>query len=371
MSFQFIHVDSFSRTSPKTGKTGGHSVRSIVAEANRESGCTPHLNAPQPPIYVYGKPLVEVEATCERWAAGTTDAKGRKARKDALCLLAGVFSAPKEIASEQWDDIKADALKWLQGLYGDRLQTVVEHTDEGHPHCHFYVVPRPGERFDTIHDGKRAANELPKDTLKGARNRAYKAAMRSFQDDYHQHVGGPNGMTRIGPGRRRLTREAWKLEQNQTEAIGRKLQQAEALRVEARCIIENAKTGVERLRSDAFAERGAMQQKVLAEAAMIQEAARRQGIKQGRTEALEQFGKSSLWAKLIGLLSRKSAEIGELNGRVKVLCKEYKKAVEQANRSASLIGSVKAAGRRVAERLLKLEQERDAALTRDSLKKTF
>ena len=359
MPFQFMHIESYSRSTPKTGKTGGHSVRSIVAEANRESGSTHHIEAPLPPTYVYGRPLVELEATCESWAAGTTDAKGRKTRKDALCLLAGVFSTPEGTSPELWESIKADALEWLQDRYGDRLQTVVEHTDEAHPHCHFYVIPSPGERFDVIHDGKRAANELPKDALKGDRNQAYKRAMRSLQDDYHEHVGAPNGMTRIGPGRRRLTREAWKLEQSQTEDIGQKLRQAEALVVEAEHTIESAKTSLERIRSDALAEK----QKALADAAETLGASRQQGIEQGRIEALNQFGKLSLWAKLAGLLSRKDTEITALEGQMKVLRKERDKAVKQAEKSTSLIATVKAAGRRISERFVALEQERDAALT--------
>lgn len=364
MSFQFMHVESYSRTTPKTGKTGGHSVRSIVAEANRERGNTPHVEAPEPPTYVYGKPLEELEGTCEAWAADTTDAKGRKARKDALCLLAGVFSAPEGTTPEQWESIKADALEWLKGRYGDRLQTVIEHTDEAHPHCHFYVVPRPGERFDAIHDGKRAANELPKDTLKGERNQAYKAAMRSFQDEYHEHVGAPNGMTRIGPGRRRMTREAWKLEQIQHEEIGQKLQRADALVVEAGHALEGAKTDVERIRSDALAEIRKMQQKALSDADKAQEKARTEGIEQGRTEALEQFGKSSLWAKLTGLLSRKDTEIEALKTEVKTLTKERNKATKEVGRLGALVKSVKAAGKSVAERFLGVERERDDALVR-------
>lgn len=364
MSFQFMHVESYSRNTPKTGKTGGHSVRSIVAEANREQGNTPHVEAPEPPTYVYGKPLEELEGTCEAWAEGTTDAKGRKARKDALCLLAGVFSAPEGTTPEQWESIKADALGWLRGRYGERLQTVIEHTDEAHPHCHFYVVPYPGERFDAIHDGKRAANELPKDALKGRRNEAYKAAMRSFQDEYHEHVGAPNGMTRIGPGRRRMTREAWKLEQIQHEEIGQKLQRADSLVVEAEHAREGAQMEVERIRRDAIGEIRTRQAKALADADKAQEKARREGNEQGRSEALERFGKSSLWAKLTGLLSRKDKEIKGLKAEVKSLRKERNKVTKEVRRLTSLIKSVKAAGKSVAERFLGLERERDDALIR-------
>lgn len=326
MAFQFMHVDSFSRSTPKTGKTGGHSVRSIVAEANREPGAIPHIEAPQPPALLFGKPIEELEATCEAWAAGTSDALGRKTRKDALCLLGGVFSAPDGTDPADWERIKGDALEWLQGRYGDRLQTVLEHTDESHPHCHFYVVPRPGESFDVIHDGKRAANELGKTSLKGDRNAAYKVAMRSFQDDYHEHVGAPNGMSRLGPGRRRLTREEWKLEQLQVENIGQKFQQAEALLNQAGETLEASKTTIDALKSSALAEIREMQAKALAAADKAQEDARLKGIEEGRRDAVAEFGKSSLWGKLTGLLSSKDKEIEALKAERKTLKKELKEA---------------------------------------------
>lgn len=368
MAFQFMHVEAYGRTltsgNQKKTKAGGHTVRSIVAEATREPGNTSHIDAPQPPHYLHGKPLEQLESACEAWASTAVDASGKKLRKDALCLLAGVFSAPDGTTPDEWQKIKEDALGWLTKRYGDRLQTVVEHVDESHPHCHFYVIPRPGERFDAIHDGKRAANELPKGTLKGERNQAYKAAMRSFQDEYHEHVGAPNGMTRIGPGRRRLTREAWKLEQMQQEHIAQQLQHADALVAQAGHALEGAKAGVERIRSDALSEIRKMQQKALSDADKAQETARQEGIEQGRTEALEQFGKSSLWAKLTGLLSRKDTEIEALKTEVKTLRKERDKAGKEVSRLGALVKSVKAAGKSVAERFLGLERERDDALTR-------
>lgn len=359
-----MHVDSFSRSTPKTGKTGGHSVRSIVAEANREPGAIPHIEAPQPPTLLFGKPIEELEATCETWAASTTDAIGRKTRKDALCLLGGVFSAPDGTDPVAWVRIKGDALEWLQGRYGDRLQTVLEHTDESHPHCHFYVVPRPGESFDAIHDGKRAANELGKSSLKGDRNAAYKTAMRSFQDDYHEHVGAPNGMSRLGPGRRRLTREEWKLEQLQVETIGQKFQQAEALMVRAGEAVEASQSTVDALKSSALAEIRAMQAKALKDADKAQEAARLKGIEDGRNEAVKEFGKSSLWGKLTGLLSSKDKEIEALKIDNKALKKDLKEARSETKKTKGLLASVKAAGKSIAHKFLGLERERDSALER-------
>ena len=153
MAYQFIHVESYSRSSPKKGKNGGHSVASVFNEAIREPNSIPHIDDPKPPVYIYGKPLESLDETCENWAASMSDAKGRKLRKDALCLVAGVVSMPEDTTPEAWESFSSDAVGHLQKKSGYRLQTVIEHTDESPPHLLFYVVPRPGERFEMIHQG--------------------------------------------------------------------------------------------------------------------------------------------------------------------------------------------------------------------------
>lgn len=348
MAFQFMHVDSFSRSTPKTGKTGGHSVRSIVAEANREPDAIPHIDEPQAPTLLFGKPIEELEATCEAWAAGTTDALGRKVRKDALCLLGGVFSAQDGIGPAAWEKIKGDALEWLQGRYGERLQTVLEHKDESHPHCHFYVVPRPGESFDVIHDGKRAASQMGKGVNKGERNKAYIAAMRSFQDGYYAAVGAPNGMTRIGPARRRLTREEWKLEQLQAEAIGAKMEQANAMMVHAQDHVKGAEIDVAALTAQALAEARTIKEQALKTADKAQADAIREGLERGTNE----FEKSSIWSKVSGFLAASVRERDALKKEVEKL------TVEQAE-TKGLLAKIKAAGRSVGTKYKTLERKLD------------
>lgn len=202
---QFIHINSYSLTTPKKAKEGGHSVKSIVGEANRVPGNHPHVPNPLPPVLLHGKPLEILESTCEEWASTMTDAKGRKLRKDALCLVAGVVSAPAEIG-EGWPAFRDESVAWLKRKYGDQLQTVVEHTDEDQPHIHFYVVPKPGQRFDTIHQGRAAADAIPSKGTKASREIAYNAAMTRYQDDFSEAVALHHGMTRIGPGAPRVTR---------------------------------------------------------------------------------------------------------------------------------------------------------------------
>lgn len=219
--YQFIHVESYSLSASKSSvgrPKEGLCVSSIVAEATRQPRAIPHIAQPMPPRHIHGRPLEELQGACERWSKSISDARGRKLRKDALCLAAGVISAPDGMTD--WDGFKSDAVEWLKRKYGDRLHTVIEHTDEKHPHLHFYAIPRPGERFETVHQG-REASALAKANggLKGQQNQAYKAAMREYNDDFFVQVAMHHGMARIGPGRRRLSREQWKLEQVQAASI--------------------------------------------------------------------------------------------------------------------------------------------------------
>lgn len=362
--FQFMHVESYGRSAGK-GKSGGHSVSTIVGEARRDPEHSTHVESPLPPQYLQGASLDALEATCEAYAATITDSKGRKMRKDGLCLLAGVVSAPEGFSDAQWSKLSADTVSWLQGRFEERLRTTIAHADESHDHLHFYVVPRDGERFDDVHPGKAAARLAKEQGLpKGEQNKAYIAAMRAFQDEFFEQVGAKNGLSRLGPGRRRLTREEWKQEQSAVELLAQQFDKADALVADAGHALEGVRTDVERIRSDALAEIRQMQEKATRAADRAISEGRKQGIEQGQTEALEQFGKSSLWAKLTGLLTRKDDEIRSLKTEVKTLRKERDKAVKQAEKSTGIIATVKAAGKRVAERFLGLEQERDSALTR-------
>ena len=158
---------------------------------------------------------MDVLPMIHEWADQAKDAQGRKLRKDGLCVLIGVASLPREMESN-FDDFAKDTVKWLQEKYGDRLKSVVAHNDEAHPHLHFSVVPRIGERFDDMHEGYRASKQAKEDgKKKGEQNLAYIEAMRRFQDEFSGKVAMTHGLTRIGPARRRLTRSEWNKEKQQ------------------------------------------------------------------------------------------------------------------------------------------------------------
>ena len=227
-SYQFIHVDAYGRegssqTKTSTNKHGAkvttttksRSAKEILAEQWREEGACPHIKNPSKPGLLYGIPPADVLPIIDEWAENSKDAQGRKLRKDGNCGLIGVASLPREM-EDNFPEFAEDTLLWLKEKYGDRLKSVVYHNDEAHPHLHFTVVPRIGERFDDIHEGLKAKNEAKKNNKKaGEQNLAYIEAMRGMQDEFSKKVAMAHGLTRIGPGRRRLTRGQWKAEKAQ------------------------------------------------------------------------------------------------------------------------------------------------------------
>lgn len=246
MSYQFIRIEAYSRTAG-AGKAGGNSMRDVLAEAGREPGNCPHIDAEKladpalAPERLYGRPLDKVEEEATKWAEQAKDAQGRNLRKDGHCLIGGVVSMENEATPDDWYRFKVDALEWLKKEYGDRLRSVIEHKDESHPHLHFYCIQEPGKAFAGLHPGQKAAREAKAAGLhKGEQNKAYIEAMSGWLDKFAKEVGQHHGLTRIGPGERRLTRAEWKQEQKQAKA----LQQAKS---RAKSVLKQAeKKAVER-----------------------------------------------------------------------------------------------------------------------------
>jgi Plasmid recombination enzyme len=227
-SYQFIHVDSYGRegsTQTKTSMnkhgakvttaTKSRSAKEILDEQWREDGACPHIKNPSKPGLLFGAEPSKVLPIMNEWADQAKDAQGRKLRKDGNCILIGVASLPRSM-EDNFPEFAEDTLEWLKEKYGDRLKSVVVHNDESHPHLHFTVVPHIGERFDEIHEGIKAKNGAKKDGKKaGEQNLAYIGAMRAMQDEFSKKVAMAHGLTRLGPGRRRLTRAAWHAEKKQ------------------------------------------------------------------------------------------------------------------------------------------------------------
>lgn len=212
--YQFGHVEAYARKPQK----GAWSIRDVAAEAERKREHCMHVEQPQEPIRVFGCSPSEAVEQAEAWGAQAKDAKGRKLRSDAPVLLAGVLSYPRQ--GEEWPEFKEKALVWLKSEYGDNLVSVIEHQDEQHPHIHFYAVPKPGQSFNNLHQGRAAAAEAKrKGETKAAQQYAHNNAMRDWQDRLYQAVGREFGLARLGPKRQRLTRAQWVAQQAAQQAI--------------------------------------------------------------------------------------------------------------------------------------------------------
>ena len=358
--YQFFHIECYAReesnkqqtiakkksdgtfSSKEVAKKKGGSVRTIIAEAKREESNCPHIEAPQPPIVLLGN-LDQVEQEATAWAEESTDAKGRKLRKDAHCLLAGVISLPRS-EEAQWEQFKAKSVDWLKEKYGDNLRCVVEHQDETHPHLHFYCVAKIGQSFDDLHEGKRAQKELKKQNpqaTKKDQNLAFSEAMRATQDDFSNRVGQRFGLARIGPGRRRLTRAQWQAEQAQAEALKKTLDKKKAYKkMFKRQAIEEAQPAIEQAKEQA-------RQEALAEAQGV-------GAKLG-----------GLWSgvkdRLSGPTEREQQAIKQAQQAIKQAQEAQAKAEEEARRAKTQADNRVS---KVAEQL-QAEQARAKALEKE------
>lgn len=229
MGYQFFHLEGYARVGSRQERVHHKtkkpyvvqklSIDEVVAEAERAQSAAPHVANPKPPIRLHGCSPSEAAERAKTWAEGVRDSKGRKMRKDGLCLAAGVISMPDEMRKD-WPRYREAVVRWLKKQYGDRLLSVVDHQDENHPHLHFYAVARDGESFDRLHPGRTAAAAA---AARGADKKTqrveYMNAMRAWQDDFSRECAANFGLARLGPGRRRLSRAEWKREQAQAKAF--------------------------------------------------------------------------------------------------------------------------------------------------------
>lgn len=237
MGYQFIHLEAYSRKADSKGR----SVHWVLAEARRDPEASLHVDAPMPPELVHGVSLDQLASLHTELADDATttlkSGKTRKIRTDQKSLLTVVASYPTPLKEVTANSAEHESLKsweertveWLHSLYGDDLVSVVRHKDERYPHLHAYILPKsdPELRALRMHPGHEAKRRVmdshptsdSKKDLNRIGDRAYRDAMRGWQDSYHKAVGIPSGLTRLGPARRRLSRDAWHAEQVAARAV--------------------------------------------------------------------------------------------------------------------------------------------------------
>lgn len=163
---------------------------------------------------------------------GTT--RQRAIRQDRHTMASMVMSYPVPCSAITTEEARQKLASWearniayLRAKYGDQLKVVFAHEDEEHPHLHAWLLPDdPGADAKTLHPGKLAKEKVeaeekkkgtpPHEAVKRG-NRAYKAAMVAWQDEYYQAVAAPEGLTRIGPKRQRLSRAQYRSQKNAAE----------------------------------------------------------------------------------------------------------------------------------------------------------
>lgn len=269
MSFQFTHLEAFSRK----GDGKGRSTSFVFGEARRDPAASVHVSNPSPPIVVFGSTIDEVEARHDAAAAeARTTPKGGKPRKiqqTQHTLMTVVASHPFTVAEVREDTAKraevarweALTVDWLKGQYGDQLVSIVRHEDESHWHLHAYVLPSSADmKASALHPGQcakasvMAAGPAEGEDGKALNKRgdqAYRAAMREWQDSYHEAVAIACGLTRLGPQRRRLTRAEWQAEQVQARALRTTLDRARQVKLKGESLIASTKEDAAQIAAEA------------------------------------------------------------------------------------------------------------------------
>jgi hypothetical protein len=286
LGYQFVHLESFARKPDAKGR----GTDFVFAEARRQPEASIHVEHPSPPVVVYGVDVATVQEIHNTAAAAATIAvKGghtRKLAKDKKTLHTVVASYPATM-----DEIRSDPVKrkeaeewerrtviWLRSQYGDDLKTVIRHEDEEYYHIHAYVVPvdEPGMSALKYHPGtmaKRAIMDGGKDhedkkALSKRADAAYKQAMRQWQDSYHEAVAVPCGLTRLGPQRRRLSRDEWQREQVQAKALQQVVQRARKVKSDGEAFIGRTKADAAKIAADAATMQEAAQKSTAAALAL-------------------------------------------------------------------------------------------------------
>lgn len=270
MAYQFIHLESWSRKPDSKGR----STDFIFEEASRKPIASVHVADPKPPTVIYGLGIDEVRQMHDTAAvaAMTPGARGKLRKLDSKqkTLHTVVASHPYTVEEVRADPTKAAEVRdwerrtvaWLKQQYGPALKSVIRHTDEKQWHVHAYVLPTndPQMRAGVYHPGAvakkavKAGGRRDGEDGKALNKRAdvaYKAAMRDWQDSYHETVAVPCGLTRLGPARRRLTREEWKAEQAQARALQNAVDRAEAVKRQGQAYINRTKAEATALKAEA------------------------------------------------------------------------------------------------------------------------
>lgn len=393
MGYQFAHLESFARKADSKGR----STDFIFAEASRKPEASIHVDNAAPPIVVHGIGIEAVQELHDTAAAAATiTVKGghvRKIAKDKKTLHTVVASHPHTMEAinsdpsgvlrneaERWERY---TIFWLKSLYGEDLQSVVRHVDESHWHIHAYVIPldEAGMSALKFHPGvlaKReimAAGPVEGEDAKALSKRAdaeYKQAMRQWQDSYHVAVAVPCGLTRLGPQRRRLSRDEWQREQVQAQALQKVVERANKVKASGDNFVTQIKNEAEAIRTVAAQEKEAAEKAKAAATAAREQAEKAQEVAKEAVSRAERYSGISgrlraMWdalgeSKLATKIRQEfAAEIARVNAFAKTIQErlrvEEKRRVEAERKAMEATKDAE----RARDAALKMQIERDRA----------
>lgn len=260
--YQYAHKDWYSKTGAKKQRSNttyhgtyrgkGWSASDVLAEALRVEGHCNHVKNPQPPNILHGSKDAVLRAI-DAWEQskqvtvklkdGTTRTRGP--RSDSPRMAGGVISFPRE-RMDEWPAYRDKAIAMLQEEHGERFRLAVEHAeDENHPHLHFYLVAEPGEDFGVVHAGYAASRKARGEDGNHV-GKAFKDAMRAWQDKVHTKLSADFNLARLGPKRERTDRKTrlLQIEQEKIEATIAELEEREAKLSKREKAIQGKETGI-------------------------------------------------------------------------------------------------------------------------------
>lgn len=385
MSYQFLRIELFSRK----GKSG-RGTSFVFDEVERNPSASLHVPEPGEPIVVYGLDVPALRALHDDRAASaramTKAGKTRAIRSDQNTLAGVVLSYPVPITEyRESADVRRDfkrwqarSVAWLRDQYGDRLASVVRHEDEGYPHLHAYVLPDIADvemRASALHPGFRSKSAVKdagaqagedEKTLSKRADAAYKAAMRAWLDDYHTKVSQPCGLTRLGPGKRRLTRAEWKAEKSQARALRASLDRATDVRQRVEAFVTSKKTETESMIRDAEATASALRAETEAAKA---DAARRLAAAKVATDSAKAAHDAAVreQRKAKSMMSRvreEAAKVRQASARLQALPSMLRTAFDgfrQSRVAARIRAAVESEMERLREHVSAADHRADAA----------
>lgn len=144
-------------------------VQGVCGEAERLDEFSTHVEHVEEPVLLFGVAPQAVFKMINGWMKNEELKKdnGRHPSRKEAVLVAGVISYPHKLGIDALND--PDFIRWteatekyLSKTYGEALQTIILHLDEGNPHVHFFAVNKPIENVWNPIDGISCTHDIEK-----------------------------------------------------------------------------------------------------------------------------------------------------------------------------------------------------------------